>query len=121
VCERYPGDGIEQLIYRRVLARYRLGAKSEARQALGEAIDSLPMVAKEPTKARHRRPKDMRPDHIIVGGEDQTYCYWIEYGCYWKNTPGATDLVRESYQKDPEQARVGQVAHLAISCMSQAR
>lgn len=87
---------MEHLVYGRVLALYQLGAKSEARRAIGGAIDSLPLVAREPTRARHQRPKDIRPDRIIAGGAEQADYYWVEQGCYWKNRPGAIDLVRES-------------------------
>ena len=98
ICDQYPGDGMEQVIYGRVLALYQLGHKSKARSALRDAIDFLPLVAKELAKARHRRPKNMRPGYITHGGADQAYTYWIDQGQHWKSTPGAIDLVRECLQ-----------------------
>ena len=50
VCDRYPGDGMEQLMYGRALALYQLGRKDEAAEALDDAIEFLPLVAKELVK-----------------------------------------------------------------------
>jgi len=88
-------DGLEQVMYGRALALYQLGRRAEAEKALSEAVEFLPLVAKELVKSRHRKPKGLRPDRVTVGGADQAYWYWIDQGQYWRNTPGAIEFVRE--------------------------
>jgi len=99
VCDRYPDDGMEQLLYGRALALYQLGRRDEAAKALDEAIEFLPLVAQELVKKRHRRPKDLRRDYVTYGGADQAYYYWTEQGQHWKDTPGALEFVRECLEK----------------------
>jgi tetratricopeptide (TPR) repeat protein len=99
VCDRYPDDGMEQLMYGRALALYQLGRRNEAAEALDEAIEFLPLVAKELVKKRHRRPKDLRRGYITYGGADQAYIYWTEQGKHWQDTPGALELVWERLEE----------------------
>jgi len=99
VCDRYPDDGMEQLMYGRALALYQLGRRDEAAEALDGAIEFLPLVAKELVKKRHRRPKGFHRDYITYGGADQAYTYWMEQGQHWKNTPGAIEFVMERMEK----------------------
>lgn len=99
VCGSYPDDIMESVLYGRPLALYQQGRQPEAKEALLEAIDHFPLIARELVKTRHRRPKDLRPDRITLGGADQAYYYWTEEGGFWKNTPGAIDLVRECLQE----------------------
>jgi len=98
-CGRYPGDGMEQLMYGRALALYQLRRQVEADEALAEAVQWLPLVARELAKKRHPRPWGLDPARITVGGADQAYYYWEDQGQHWKNTPGAITWVRESLQK----------------------
>jgi len=95
VCNRYPHDAMEQLLYGRVLALYQLGRKVEAERALKEAIEYLPRVGKELIKERHRKPSSLRPGRITHGGQDQAYYYWVEQGKHWQKTPGALEFVRQ--------------------------
>jgi len=99
VCDRYPDHGMEQLMYGRAPALYQLGRRGEAAEVLDEAIEFLPLVAKELVKKRHRRPKDLRLDYITYGGADQAYTYWMDQGQHWENTPGAIEFVRERLQR----------------------
>ena len=99
VCERYPDDGMEQVVYGRILALYQLGRKAKAAEALSEAVEFLPLVAQELVKGRHRKPKDLHLGYVTHGGPDQAYYYWIEQGSHWKNTPGALEFVRECLNK----------------------
>jgi tetratricopeptide (TPR) repeat protein len=99
VCQRYPDDGMEQLVYGRALAFYQLGMKREARAALRRAIEIYPLIAAELLKPRHRPPKDLRADRITLGGADQAYWYWREQGRYWKRASGALDLLAECLAK----------------------
>jgi len=95
VCERFPEDGMEGVLYGRPLALYRLGEAERAREALAEAIEYLPLVAKELVKKSHRKPKGMCLDRVALWSPEQAYLYWKEQGRYWKQTPGALDLLRE--------------------------
>ncbi|MBT9160979.1 MAG: hypothetical protein DDT26_02276 [Dehalococcoidia bacterium] len=58
ISQQYPEDIMSEVIYGRVLALYQLGLKAEAKTALGEAVEYLPLVAKELIKKRHTRPKE---------------------------------------------------------------
>jgi tetratricopeptide (TPR) repeat protein len=98
ICHRYPEDGLEQVVYGRALALYQLGHKAEAEAALCDAIEWLPLIAKELVKERHRRPKDFDPHRILQGSANQAYFYWRDQGRHWKNTPGALAWVQSSLQ-----------------------
>jgi len=86
---------MEDLLYGKVLALYQLQHTEEAANALQEAIEFLPLVAKELTKKQHRRPRNMMAGYVTHGGADQAYSYWQEQGQHWKNTAGAIDFVKE--------------------------
>jgi hypothetical protein len=73
VCDRYPEDLLEHVLYGRALALIQLGRGDEARKALHQAVSYLPLVAKELLKARHRKPKNLRADTVTHGGADQAY------------------------------------------------
>lgn len=99
ICERYPDDGMEQVVYGRALALYQLGRKVKAERALREALEFLPLIARELVKERHRKPKGLHSDYVTHGGADQAYYYWIEQGTHWKNTSGALGFVKECLTK----------------------
>lgn len=103
ICERFPEDGMEGVLYGRPLALYRLGKAERARAALAEAIENLPLVAQELVKKRHRKPKDMRLDRVALWSPEQAYLYWKEQGSYWEETPGALDLLRKMLGDLPTQ------------------
>jgi len=75
ICERFPEDGMEGVLYGRPLALVQLGEVERARGALTEAVEYLPLVARELVKTRHRPPKNMRSNRITLGGDDQAYLY----------------------------------------------
>jgi len=104
ICELFPEDGMEGVLFGRPLALYQVGEIERAREALVLAVEFLPSVAQELIKTRHRKPKDMRPGSITFGGEDQAYLYWKVHGRYWNETPGALDLLREVLGDLPAQA-----------------
>jgi len=101
ICDCFDNDLMEHVLFGRVLALYQLGQMADAELALRFAIRCLPLVAKELTKSRHRRPKDLNPGYVTHGGTDQAYYYWTEHGRYWKKTPGAIEFVRDWLQKHP--------------------
>ena len=101
ICERYPGDGMEDLLYGRPLALVQLGELDRAREALAEAIGFLPLVGQELAKSSHRKPKGLHPDRVALFSPEQAHLYWRVYGRHWKRTPGALDLVRQMLGEPP--------------------
>ena len=93
LSERYPGAGPE-LMYGRALAHLQLGQSDAAEAAFREASSAWPRVHRELLKSRHTRPPQAFPGYITVGGEDQAYAYWEEFGPHWKGTRGALALAR---------------------------
>ena len=104
VCQQYPEDGMEQLVYGRPLALFQLGRLNPATKALKEAIRLLPLIAKELVKKHHRRPRGVDPRYVSMGGADQAYDYWKDQGKHWQNTPGALDWLKDCLKDEPKQA-----------------
>ena len=104
VCRLYPGDGMEQLVYGRPLALFQLGRLKPATRALRQAVNLLPLIANELVKKRHRRPKGADPRYVTMGGADQAYGYWQDFGAHWLNTPGALDWLKGWLKDQPKQA-----------------
>jgi len=105
LCREYPHDALEHVLYGRALALYQMGKEKAARGALRRAIATYPRVAKELVKKTHRPPKELMPDRVTHGGQDQAYHYWFEQGHHWKLTPGALAFVAEglaSLTKPPD-------------------
>ena len=75
VCDKYPEEGLAEILYGRPLALFQLGKREEAEKAMKEAIRLLPLVAKELIKMRHRKPKSAMPGYIKWGGADEAYEY----------------------------------------------
>lgn len=96
---RYPEDIMPDTLYGRALVLFQMERKREANRALRRAIEDMPLVAKELLKARHRLPKSVIEGSIEVGGADEAYYYWQEWGSLWKETPGALEWLREYYTK----------------------
>ena len=103
VSDRFTGDGMEDLLYGRPLALYKLGEVDRAREALAVAMEYLPLVARELVKKSHRKPKGLRLDSVALWSPEQAYLYWKERGRYWKEAPGALDLLREMLGELPAQ------------------
>ena len=99
VCHDFPEDTDESLMYGKVLALFQIDKEGEAGEALRDAVNTLPLIAKEIIKRNHIKPKIFRNDYITIGGQDQAYYYWVSHGKYWRNTPGAIDFVKEWLDK----------------------
>ena len=99
VCHDYHDDTNESVMYGKVLALFQIDKKDEAGEALRDAVNTLPLIAKEIIKKNHIKPKDLGSDYITLGGKDQAYYYWIIQGKYWRKTPGAIDFVKEWLNK----------------------
>jgi tetratricopeptide (TPR) repeat protein len=99
VCHDYPDDTDESVMYGKVLALFQIDKKDEAGEALRDAVNTLPLIAKELIKRNHIKPKNLRRGYITFGGQDQAYYYWVSQGKYWRTTPGAIDFVKEWLDK----------------------
>lgn len=92
-CERYPEDGPD-LQFGKALALLQLGRVGEAEAEYQKAATFWPRVHEELLKTRHTRPKEMHPGFITVGGADEAFAYWEEYGDHWKETRGALAMAK---------------------------
>lgn len=92
-CNNYQDDYFPALMYTHPLALVLTGEIEKAKPLLIEAKSQFPLVAKELTKKRHLRVKPVISGSITMGGADQAYDYWNEYGAYWSNSPQAMMLL----------------------------
>lgn len=99
VCERFPDDGMGETMFGRSLAYFQLGNSEMAREAMMEAIEYHPNIAKELIKTRPRKPEAMMEGYIVAGGDDEAYEYWTSCGRYWKATEGALDFLKKCLRK----------------------
>ncbi len=96
ICDSYRRDIMADTLYGRPLALIQKGKKDQAERHLKEAIQLLPLIAKELTKKRHRPPKDfLKAGYTTLGGPDKAYDYWRRFGKVWKDTEGAIDFMKE--------------------------
>ena len=87
ITQRYPDDVMPETVYGQALALFKLKRRREATMALRKAMRRLPLVARELLKARHRRPKTATADMVEIGGADEAYYYWKQWGEFWEETP----------------------------------
>ena len=96
LCERYAGDGMPEILYSKALALALAKRAPEARAALQTCVSRLPLVAKELLSRKHPEPERTRSGAITLGGADQAWEYWKEYGRYWRKSKSAMALLREA-------------------------
>ena len=94
ISDRFPDDAMPETVYGRVLALVQLDRVLEAEVVLARAVASLPLAAHELLKERHIKPQSAFPGTVTLGGPDQAYEYWSDYGKYWRKTPKALELLR---------------------------
>jgi len=83
----YRNDIMPETLYGRAIALFKLGRRREATVALNKAIKYLPLVGKELLKKKHRLPKTSMLDRVTVGGADEAYYYWEQWGKFWEDDP----------------------------------
>lgn len=54
-----------------------------------------PLIAEELIKKTHPRPEGWDGERITLGGPDQAYAYWKEFGRFWRKTPKALAFARK--------------------------
>jgi hypothetical protein len=94
VIEHYPDDMSPEIVYGKVLALYRSGAKGRALTALAEARDRLPLVLDFLARDKVRRPALSDDGRYVVGGKDQAWFYREAMRDTWLQTEGAMDMLR---------------------------
>jgi tetratricopeptide (TPR) repeat protein len=92
-CKNHSDDCSPELMYTYPLALVLIGEVEKARPLLIKAKSQFPLVTKELIKKRHTRTKSAVYGCITIGGADQAYEYWSEYGAYWSNSPQAMLLL----------------------------
>lgn len=91
--KEYPNDYSPEFMYTYPLALIMLGEIEKAKTLLDDAKSAFPLVAKELKKKRHPKPKSSFSGGITVGGADQAYGYWKQYGKFWSNSEQALSLL----------------------------
>jgi len=99
--KRYKGTIDPEILYGKVLAYLIMNSTTNAKESLMKAIKELPKVAEQITDKDHKKPKISKEmeGYVSVGGKDQAYYYWKEYGKYWEGTDGAIELVNECLKR----------------------
>ncbi len=98
LAKRYPEDMTAPgITYALPLALFRLGKIEEAKEALKVAVKCLPNIGKELIKQKHTKSQERDDGYVRIGGEDQAYFYWEEYGHVWKD-PEYLPLLQELAQ-----------------------
>ena len=99
ITKQYPDDVMPETLYGRALALFKLGQRQEASVALQEAIQYLPLVAKEFLKVKHRLPKTAMPDAVTMGGADEAYYYWEHCGQFWEEDTEVLEWLRKTVRQ----------------------
>jgi len=95
ICDNYRRDITADTLYGRPLALIQTGRKDQAERHLKEAIQWLPLIAKELTKERHGPPEELlKAGYTTIGGPDKAYDYWQRFGKVWEDTEGAIDFMK---------------------------
>jgi len=96
ITKQYPDDAMAETLYGRALALFKLEQRQEANVALREAIEYLPLVAKELLKVKHRLPKTAMPDAVTMGGAVEAYYYWEHWGQFWEEDTEVLEWLRKT-------------------------
>ena len=95
ICSHYPDDMLSGTLYGKPLILLMQNQKEAAQQALMTAIERQPEVAKELIKTKHKAPKSLQPGYVTMGGDDQAYLYWKDFGKFWKRVTEADKLLKK--------------------------
>ena len=93
-CSKFPEDPGPEILYSNALALVLSEQDAKAREALAQCVRSLPLVAEELLRSSHPEPDRKYPGLITMGGADQAWEYWREYGAYWERSEKAISLLR---------------------------
>jgi tetratricopeptide (TPR) repeat protein len=79
----FPNDTMPETMYGKVFALFNLQKNEEAEEALKEALQHLPLVAKELIAKNHEPPLNFSAWTVTFGSQDEAYDYWQRLGKYW--------------------------------------
>jgi tetratricopeptide (TPR) repeat protein len=99
ICDRYSGDMLSGISYGKPLILLMQKRAEEAQQALMIAIEYQPKVAQELIKTNHKKPNSLQPGYVTMGGDDQAYLYWKDFGKFWKCVSEANKLLKKCLKK----------------------
>jgi len=94
VCDNYPDDTLVSTLYGHPLAMIQLGKPSAAKKLLRNAVKDRPLVAKA-LLTNIQLVQESTSGYFTVGGEDEAFEYRRSYGVFWRETPGALDMLKE--------------------------
>ncbi|SDP61221.1 tetratricopeptide repeat protein [Desulforhopalus singaporensis] len=94
-CKKHNDTYMPEIAYNLPLALMMKGDFEAAESLIKEAIDNLPLVAKELLKKRHTKPKSNAFGGITLGGTDQAYEYWKNYGLFWKGKKEYLEFIKK--------------------------
>ena len=89
MIQQYPDDGTPAMVFGHILALFRLGEAAKALNALIEANQANPKIAKWLLPARKAEPKTTSSYGIQVGGDEEAWLYREDMRDVWDATPGA--------------------------------
>lgn len=93
-CRKFPEDPGPEILYSNALALVLSGQEANAQESLAQCVRHLPLVAEELLRSSHPEPDRKYPDRITMGGADEAWEYWREFGAYWERSEKAMDLLR---------------------------
>jgi tetratricopeptide (TPR) repeat protein len=85
ICSSFPEDTMADTLYGKVFALYHLERINDAKEALHEAQQYLPLVSKELISNKHKPAFNKIPGTLTCGGKDEAYDYWKRVGQFWTN------------------------------------
>ena len=94
----FPDDEMPDTMYGKVYALYHLQKIQEAEKALVEALQFIPLVAKELSSQKHKPPLKDHSGFIAIGGQYEAYDYWRRLGQYWTN-PQLKEFLKNGLMK----------------------
>ncbi len=98
ICDCFPEDGLADTYYGRLLALYQLKCKDRLEKSLKEAIEFLPLIARELVKSNHTEFDNLLQSDFDDERDEAVY-YWENYGQYWQETDGAIKFLKEGLSK----------------------
>lgn len=99
LAEHYPSDISPQVVMGGILALIKMGKLKEAKKKLRKNYEFQKHVVKELLKTKHTEPKNLMSDRVTVGGEDESYYYFLEQGALWTMTKGAIEFLKDFIKK----------------------
>lgn len=95
LCEKYKDDSMPAIALGKVLALYRKGRIPDAKKEALKIMKHNKNIVNEITSRRHKAVDSEVPGFVEVGSRHEAYLYWLDFGRYWKDTPGAVDLLKD--------------------------